>query len=98
MPSFSRTPRALGLALLVSLVSSPSVNGQDKDKGDDVHFVTADGVKIEGTYWASKGGNNAPVALLLHDFHKGKGGNRGGDGWKSLASALNAKGFAVLTF
>ena len=96
MQSFSRTPWALGLALIIALVSFQSVTGQEKS--EDIHFITADSVKIVGTYWPSKAGNNAPVALLLHEFHRGKGGNRSGAGWISLAAALNAKGYAVLTF
>jgi hypothetical protein len=80
---------------MASLVTFQSASGQDKSV--DVHFDTADGVKIEGSFWAPKDGKKAPVAMLLHDFSK-KGGNCHDDGWDGLAAALNAKGFAVLQF
>ncbi len=99
MRSLSRSRRLLGLALLVTLATFRSASGQGKDKGEDVHFDTADGVKIEGTFWAGKDGKKSPVALLLHDFKTGKGGGSSHDnGWDNLAAALNKAGFAVLQF
>ena len=96
MPSLPHSRWALGLALLIALVPSRCANGQGK--GDAVHFDTADGVKIEGTYWASDKGKKAPVVILLHDFHPKTGGSSQDDGWNSLAAALNKDGFAVLQF
>jgi pimeloyl-ACP methyl ester carboxylesterase len=96
MQFFSSTPRALGLALLAALIAVQSAHGEAK--GDKVTFETVDGVKIVGTYWASKDGKKAPVAILLHDFKANKGGTSHDDGWDSLAAALNDKGFAVLQF
>jgi pimeloyl-ACP methyl ester carboxylesterase len=97
MSLFPRSGRILALALLATLVTFRSASGQGKDKGDDVHFDTADGVKLEGTFWAAKDGKKAPVALLLHDFTS-KGGTSHDDGWDSLAAALNKQGYAVLQF
>ena len=96
MLSFSRTLRAVGLALLATLATFQPAYGQVKS--EEVSFETVDGVKIKGDFWASPMGKKAPVALLLHEFHFHAGGARGADGWKSLANALSAKGYAVLTF
>jgi len=64
-----------------------------------VSFDTGDGVKIKGSYWPSaKGGRNAPVVLLLHDFDQTKGGTSHDNGWDSLGDALQKKGYAVLSF
>jgi pimeloyl-ACP methyl ester carboxylesterase len=98
MRLFPPTSRLIGLALLVALVSVRSAKGQGKDSGDPIHFETADGVKIEGSYWPSKTNKKAPVAILLHDFNHKSGGSSKDDGWDSLAKALNEKDFAVLQF
>src|SRR5260370_19366916 len=98
MRLFPPPRRLMGLALLVALVSGRSSNGQAKEKGDEIHVEAADGVKLEGTYWPSKAGKKAPVAILLHDFSHKSGGSSKEDGWEGLAKALNEKDFAVLQF
>jgi hypothetical protein len=66
--------------------------------GEKVNFDTVDGVSLEGTYWPSKMGIKAPCVLLLHNFEVKKGGSRNQEGWESLATVLNDKGYAVLSF
>jgi pimeloyl-ACP methyl ester carboxylesterase len=63
-----------------------------------VTFLTKDGGQLKGTYFPSKAGPNAPVAILLH----GKGGNRlpwqvGRGQVPSFAAALQQNDFAVIT-
>jgi len=81
----------LGLGLTLIVLSQ--ANASEK-----VNFDTVDGVSLEGTYWPSKDGTKAPCALLLHSFESKKGGSRSQEGWESLATALNDKGYAVLSF
>lgn len=52
---------------------------------------TQDKLSLAGTYWAPKGKQAAPGALLIH----GAGGKRGD--FEELAKRLNKMGFAVLT-
>src|ERR1700722_14651661 len=95
MRLLSKSRRLAALVVLVTLATFRTAYGA----GEDVHFETADGVKIEGSYWAGKDGKKSPVAILLHDFKTGKGGGTcHDDGWDSLAAALNKQGYAVLQF
>lgn len=61
---------------------------------EKVRFDTVDLVELEGTYYPSSAGKRAPCVLLLHDM----GSNTKQGGWDQLASALQQKDFAVLTF
>lgn len=60
-----------------------------------VPITTADGVELDGTYFRSpKPGRDAPCVILVHRF----GSDRSKNDWVDLARALQAEGFAVLTF
>jgi hypothetical protein len=89
--------RLVGLAFCLALfLLAPGANGQGKSDG--VRFDTVDGVRLEGTYYPSNKGAKAPCVLLLHDFDRKNGGTSRTDGWDSLATELQKKGFAVLSF
>jgi len=80
------------------LLSAPvSLLAQDKDKekdkGEKVLFVTADGVKIRGTYYASAK-KKMPVVILLHAL--GEDSRR--KSWQNLAETLQKGGLNVLSF
>lgn len=62
-------------------------------KPEEIRFDTVDKVEIKGTFYPG-GANKAPCVLLLHEL----GGDRQKGGWDDLAKALQAKGFAVLSF
>jgi predicted esterase len=89
------TPRRTVLGLLAGtalLLAPGAAFAQGNSK--EVRFETIDKVKIKGTFYPSGGGNKSPCVLLLHKL----GGNRQQDGWNELATALQNKGFAVLSF
>jgi hypothetical protein len=87
--SLSRLALALPLAGL--LLSSPQAHAQ---KVEREKFETCDGVELHGTFYPSAKGAKAISVLLLHNI-KGKSAD---DGWDRLAKALQAEGFAVLSF
>jgi hypothetical protein len=97
MRSLFSVPRSTGLLLGLALTATP-LSAADEPKFDKIKFDTADGVTIEGRYWANSKGKKAPTVLLLHNFEIGKGGNSNSDGWDYLAEELQKKGYAVLTF
>jgi pimeloyl-ACP methyl ester carboxylesterase len=82
------------LTALVLLGTAAPAAAQDKaGQGKPVKFTTADQVEIEGTFYP------APVArsrtiMMLHAY----GEHSRKPQWVSLAKALNAAGYAVLTF
>lgn len=84
-------------ALLLCLTLLP-VSRTEAAEPEGVKFDTVDHVTLTGSYYASPKGKKAPTVLLLHDFDVKKGGSSKADGFDSLAKALQAKGFAVLTF
>jgi pimeloyl-ACP methyl ester carboxylesterase len=94
MPSIPQTRKLLLLAVCLTLSGLPQLRGQDKS--ERVNFDTADGVKLEGTYYPSTKKQKAPTVILLHDFDAT--GKIRTDGWDSLATKLQEKGFAVLAF
>jgi len=56
-----------------------------------VEYLTADGVKIVGDYWAPADmEQKAPVVILLHMYQSDR------SSWKPLVPALQENGFAVL--
>jgi pimeloyl-ACP methyl ester carboxylesterase len=59
-----------------------------------VQFQTADWVQLDGTFYPSDRGKQAPCVLLLHQL----GGNSRQEGWEDLAADLQAAGYAVLAF
>ncbi len=83
------------LAGIFGLISSPTVQGQDGDKGkgEKVHFNTVDGVKIEGIFYPGAK-QSSPTVMMLHAL----GEDSRKKGWVALAESLNKDGNAVLTF
>jgi hypothetical protein len=86
-----------GFALVAGLfgvMSLSAAQGQAgaESKGEKVHFYTADGVKLQGTFYPGK--RNSPTVLCLHAL----GEDSRKKAWSSLAEALNKDGNAVLTF
>jgi predicted esterase len=59
-----------------------------------VPIPTADYVELDGTYYRGSKGRDTPCVILVHKL----GSDRTKSGLDELAKALNAKGFAVLTF
>jgi hypothetical protein len=94
---------ALG-TLLMGLVCCRTAPAQDANKDKDlpeakpVSFMTTDGVEIQGTFYAPKPGKRDACVLLLHNIDTKKGGDSHADGWNSLAEALQADGYSVLSF
>jgi alpha-beta hydrolase superfamily lysophospholipase len=79
------------------LALSPAVapaQGKDK-KPDKVVIPTTDGVKLHGNWYASNQ-QNAPVVMLLHSPSKTDDSSK--KGWHELATALQEKGYAVISF
>jgi alpha-beta hydrolase superfamily lysophospholipase len=72
--------------------------GQEKENSKRVVIPTVDGVELEGTYYPNPNGKKDACVLLLHNFDKKNGGDSHKDGWDHLAEALQAKGYAVLSF
>jgi hypothetical protein len=95
-----------GLALLLcapALAAAAKDKDKEKankdDKGKRCSFTTADGVEINGTYYAPpKDSKEGTTVLLLHDFSGKKGGDSHADDQDKLAEELQDKGYAVLTF
>lgn len=90
---FGRLATALvaGLALATFPIGSRA-QAPDSQK---LSFETVDKVMLRGTFYPSaKDGKKSPPVLLLHKL----GGDRQAPGFESLAKALQAKGFAVLSF
>jgi pimeloyl-ACP methyl ester carboxylesterase len=79
------------VAGLTLFLTPPAAQAQESKK---VNFITADSVKIFGTFYP--GAKKEATVLLLHAIGKGEDSNR--KGWDSLAKALQAKGYAVLRF
>ncbi len=60
-----------------------------------VSILTADGVDLVGTYFRSpKGGRDTPCVIMVHSY----GSDRSKTDWITLATALQAADYAVLTF
>lgn len=84
-----------GLAGLAALVLAPAGAQPPRDESKkDASITTVDGVTLRGTYYKGTQGKDSPVALMLHEFGK----DRTQGEWDKVAKALQAKGFAVLTF
>jgi pimeloyl-ACP methyl ester carboxylesterase len=65
------------------------------EEGEKIAFETADKITLRGTFYPSaKKGNQSPCVLLINKL----GAERDRPGWESLAKALQAKGFAVLSY
>jgi len=88
---------ALGIGLAATARATPQA--KDKSAPSDptkviVPITTLDGVDLAGTYYKGNKGKDSPCAILLHKY----GSDRSKGDWDQLARALQAKGFAVLTF
>lgn len=72
------------------------VYGQpNKANREEISFKTIDGVLLRGHFYPSgKGGSNSPVVMFLHKL----GSNSSTGDWEGLATQLQKKGFAVLSF
>jgi pimeloyl-ACP methyl ester carboxylesterase len=81
--------------LLAVAIGAPGLAQNPKNVNkEEVAFKTIDGVMLKGTFYPSSKGSNSPVVMFLHKLN----GNRTQGDWETLATALQAKGFAVLTF
>lgn len=102
MFSLPRSRLLVGLPLLAVLLLTPAIStGQGAKKGGTsrpVTFKTADGVDLAGSFYSSGGKKRDAVVILLHDFDLKKGGDSTQEGWGDLAGALQANGYAVLSF
>jgi pimeloyl-ACP methyl ester carboxylesterase len=65
---------------------------------DRVKIDTYDGVELHGSFYPGKNGPKSTCVILLHNVGGNSPGNSQEDGWDRLATALQDKGFAVLTF
>ncbi len=63
---------------------------------EKVHFESADGVQLQGTFYAAAPNKNIPspppAVLMLHALGENS------QGWTQLAKELQKRGFAILTF
>jgi pimeloyl-ACP methyl ester carboxylesterase len=84
--------------LMFALLATPTAYPQNNV--DRVKFDTCDGVELHGSFYPSRNGAKSTCVILLHNI----GGdaknidNSQQDGWDRLAKALQAEGFAVLSF
>jgi pimeloyl-ACP methyl ester carboxylesterase len=84
-------------ALALFAVAVGSVLAADEESNfKRVPIPTVDGVELEGTFYPAKGKD--ACVLLLHNFDRKEGGDSHKDGWDHLASALQKKGYPVLSF
>ncbi len=82
----------LGLA-----VSATDVLAQSRDAVTDQTLTAADGWPINITYYASSGGKESPVAILIPSAEGiDESASRTRKAWDSVARVLQKKGFAVV--
>lgn len=73
------------------LCAGSCLSAQEKKR--DVSFLTLDGMELKGTFYPSPRGGS-PVVLFIHKI-----GSKRTDGeWDALATTLQDKGYAVLSF
>jgi hypothetical protein len=94
--SYSRVRKLIILLVCLAAFNLPWAGAQNAP--NKVSFETVDGVKIEGTYYTGSKGTKSAVVLLLHDFDPKTGGKSKTDEWDNLATELQKKGYAVLSF
>jgi hypothetical protein len=82
------------LAAATLLAASGSAHAQEKP--DNVHFLTADGVKLKGQYYAAPQKCLATV-IMLHPIGEGKS-SKAIPEWQKLAESLQKANYSVLTF
>jgi hypothetical protein len=96
---FARLAWAASLA--AAFLAPTAANAQGKANVDKVKFDTCDGVELHGSFYPGRNGPKSTCVLLLHNITSGdskKAYNSQQAGWDQLATALQAKGFAVLSF
>lgn len=83
------------LLATVALTCLPLIGRAEAPDPQKISFETVDKAILRGTFYPSaKAGPQSPCVLMVHKL----GGDRQNQGWDSLAKALQARGFAVLTF
>ncbi|HEY1376347.1 MAG TPA: alpha/beta fold hydrolase [Gemmataceae bacterium] len=93
-------PLAAALTVFAAAAAGPAQQTQPAPAAADptaqqVSILTADGVDLVGTYFRSpRGGRDTPCVLMVHSYAS----DRSKADWISLARALQAENFAVLTF
>jgi hypothetical protein len=87
---------AVGGVMAALALLSPSSRAQNQgEMPEKVKFNSVDGVELHGTFYASSKNDSAPAVLVVHAI--GNDSSRRKE-YDSLAKALQANGFAVLTF
>jgi pimeloyl-ACP methyl ester carboxylesterase len=81
---------AMYAAPIIALTPSSTASHSGSSK-DYVTIETSDGVKLSGTFFAPRGKDRAPAALLVHDAGSDRRQLEG------VAKKLQKKGFGVLT-
>jgi pimeloyl-ACP methyl ester carboxylesterase len=88
---------ATALVAVLALGQYPIASRAQTPDSQKLTFETVDKVTLRGTFYPSaKDGKKSPPVLLLHKLGSTEG--RQTPGFESLAKALQAKGFAVLSF
>jgi len=77
--------------------TSPA-EGQGKVNKKNVVIKSFDGVELSATYYPNPTGKREATVILLHDFDFTRGGSSQSAGWNKLAAALQADGYAVMSF
>lgn len=95
MPRLHIGRLAIALFAGLGLAHLPSASWAQTPEPQKISFETVDKVMLRGTWYpSSKDGSKSPVVILVHKL----GADRMMPGFESLAQALQAKGFAVLSF
>jgi hypothetical protein len=82
----------VGFLVCLGLPDQPRAGAAES--GEEVRFETGDGMELQGSYYASEKAKKAPCVILLHKI----GGSRKEEGWDTLATELQKKGYAVFAF
>lgn len=90
-----RTLMLIGVTVSFSFfwMASPLRAQNGQQNFTKVTITTADGVDLQG-YWYAANQQNAPVVMLLHALDEGAAKKE----WYDLATALQKEGYAVLAF
>ncbi len=79
------------IPVVALLVTVDGLSAQEKKR--DVSFLTLDGMELKGTFYPSPRGGS-PVVMFVHKI-----GSKRTDGeWDALATTLQDKGYAILSF
>jgi pimeloyl-ACP methyl ester carboxylesterase len=86
--------RLIVAAVATGFLATMPAFGQDDEKKKAVTFETTDEVRLTGTFYRGNKGSESPAVLMIPAFNS----DRTKGGWDSLATELQNRGFAVLTF